>query len=111
MLKLWGAYRHDDDPSIVFVRACASAPGGMFSAIRVGGRWKPARLTDGDLEDRYRGISDEGEVAALVKAARISLSDKPVMPSADPSETFAKVRQLFGPYLLSILISFFLTYL
>lgn len=71
-----GAYREDDDPSIVFVFARSWAPGGGFSALRIGGVWKPASLTFGDVEDRFTRIKAPGEVAALLKAARESLGSR-----------------------------------
>jgi hypothetical protein len=61
-----------DDPSIVFLFAQASAPGGRFAAIRVDGVWKPSELTEGDLMDRYAPIKDLAEVRALLLAARVS---------------------------------------
>jgi hypothetical protein len=41
MTKPYGAYRHDDDPDVVYVWACADAPGGRLSAIRVNGSRSP----------------------------------------------------------------------
>jgi hypothetical protein len=77
MTKPYGAYVADDDPSVVYVWADLDAPGGRLSAIRVGGRWKPSVMTFGDLEDRFRIISDDAEVDALLEAARAALSEPP----------------------------------
>ena len=65
------AFRHDDDPSKVYV----VIPGGHFGALRVNGRWEHASLMEGTLEESYREIKGAAEVEALLKDARTSLSD------------------------------------
>jgi hypothetical protein len=74
----FGAYRNDDEPTTVYVWAAADAPGGKFSALRLGGTWKPVSFTMGHLEDNYRKIKDHREVVGLLKAARTASSDWPV---------------------------------
>lgn len=86
-----GAYRKRDDHEVVFVFARASAPGGRFSALRVGGRWKPAEFTFGDLEDDFLPIPSHGEVMALVKAARAKLIWQ--MPGSRLKPSIARNRQ------------------
>jgi hypothetical protein len=68
-----GAYRHDDNPEVVFVFARPSAPGAHLSAIRRHGSWKHGIvMTHGELEDNFRAIEDRRMAAALVNAARDS---------------------------------------
>jgi hypothetical protein len=69
---LWpvGAYVVRDDPSVAYVFATPDAPGGRFSAIRVGGAWRPASLTEGALADDFLPINDRSSVEALLREAR-----------------------------------------
>jgi hypothetical protein len=77
------AFVADDNPSAVYV--CE----GPFCAIRVDGAWKPASgYTEGELDAGFTRLTAPGEVDALVKAARTSLSETPVrvlVGSADRS--------------------------
>ena len=68
-----GAYRHDDNPEIVFVFAMPWASGGEFSALRLDGVWRHASLTVGDLEDRYRAVNNRRVAARLLSDARVAL--------------------------------------
>lgn len=69
-----GAYRHDDNPETIFVFAMAWALGGLFSAIRRDGVWRPASLTCGDIDADWRATEDIRAAAALLKEARMSRS-------------------------------------
>jgi hypothetical protein len=70
-----GGYYNRNNPSVVFVYAIASAPGGKFSAFRVDGRWKrpSGDVTCGDLEEDFLPILNVRNVEALLAAARRSL--------------------------------------
>ena len=72
MAKSSGAYVDRADPSVVFVWSKG------FSAIRVGGVWKPSELTIGDLDADFKPIDDKATASDLLITARTSLSDKPV---------------------------------
>src|SRR5215475_9640381 len=68
-----GAYRRDDNPSVVFAYARPSAPGGRFAATRIGGIWRAVEPTIGELEEGYTRITDGAEVASLLSMARATL--------------------------------------
>jgi hypothetical protein len=85
-----GAYRGDDNPGTVFVFARPSAPGGHFAALRVGGVWKPAVRTVGELEEGYTRITDASEVASLLSMARAVLDPE----EAIDRHSFRVLREL-----------------
>lgn len=69
------AYRSDDNPNVIYVSDKTSSP--VFAAVRRDdGKWHRVKgMTIGHLEEHFRGITDLGTVAELVKAARAALTD------------------------------------